>query len=62
MAADDKRAARLNLISHLLSVVPYERAREGKLPELPPRQTRRYLRPPKTTERFVPARYAVRLH
>ena len=33
--ADDKRTARLNLISHLLSLVPYERlgkAQKGRLP------------------------------
>jgi polyphosphate kinase len=58
--ADDKREARPNPISHLLSVVPYERVRERALPKLPPRQTRRYLRPPKATERFVPALYSVR--
>jgi polyphosphate kinase len=58
--ADDKRTARLNLISHLLSVIPYEHLDEGKRPKLPPRQERKYLRPPKQTERLVPARYVVR--
>jgi len=58
--ADDKRSARLNLISHLLSVVPYEHPAQPKLPKLPARQKRRYLRPPKGTERLVPTRYAVR--
>jgi hypothetical protein len=58
--ADDKRTARLNLISHLLSVVPYEHLDEGKRPKLPSRQKRKYLRPPKQTERLVPARYVVR--
>jgi polyphosphate kinase 2 len=57
--ADDKRTARLNLISHLLSVVPYEHVDEGKRPKLPPRQKRKYLRPPKRTERLVPERYVV---
>jgi polyphosphate kinase 2 len=57
--ADDKRTARLNLISHLLSVVPYERPAQGKPVKLPPRQRRKYQRPPKQTERLVPERYAV---
>ena len=58
--ADDKRTARLNLISHLLSIVPYERPHEPKPPKLPPRQRRPYVRPPKQTERIVPVRYVVR--
>ena len=58
--ADDKRTARLNLISHLLSMVPYERLDEGGRPKLPPRQEREYVRPPKRTERLVPERYVVR--
>src|SRR4029077_7534855 len=33
---DDKRAARLNLISHLLSIVPYEHLDEDAPLELPP--------------------------
>ena len=56
--ADDKRTARLNLISHLLSQVPYERLPVGNV-ELPPRQERGYERPPKKTQRMVPARYVV---
>jgi polyphosphate kinase len=57
---DDKRTARLNLISHLLSLVPYEHLGDGKHIKLPARQEREYLRPPKRTERLVPTRYAVR--
>ena len=57
--ADDKRTARLNLISHLLSVVPYEHIDEAKPVKLPKRQERKYLRPPKRTERLVPTRYTV---
>jgi polyphosphate kinase len=53
---DDKRAARLNLMSHLLSLVPYERLPTDKL-GLPPRQRRAYQRPPKDTQRMVPVRY-----
>ena len=58
--ADNKRAARLNLISHLLSMVPYEHLDRVKPLKLPPRQLRSYLRPPKRTERLVPARYVMR--
>ena len=58
--ADDKRSARLNLIDHLLSLVPYEHVDDGRHVKLPPRQQREYLRPPKRTERLVPERYRVR--
>ena len=57
--ADDKRTARLNLISHLLSLVPYERPKKAKDVKLPPRQRRKYVRPPKQTQRLVPSRYTV---
>ena len=57
---DVKRAARLNLISHLLSIVPYERVDRDEARKLPARQRRKYVRPPKATERFVPLRYTVR--
>jgi polyphosphate kinase 2 len=57
--ADDKRTARLNLISHLLSTVPYEHLDKRKAIKLPPRQRRKYKRPPKRTERLVPTRYSV---
>ena len=57
--ADDKRTARLNLISHLLSLVPYERLDKAKRVKLPARQRRKYKRPPKRTERLVPERYIV---
>jgi polyphosphate kinase len=58
--ADDKRTARLNLISHLLSLVPYQHLDEAKPLKLPPRQERKYLRPSKGTEHLVPTRYEVR--
>jgi polyphosphate kinase len=57
---DDKRSARLNLISHLLSIVPYEPPDKAKPVKLPPRQRRKYQRPPRQSERLVPARYVVR--
>jgi polyphosphate kinase 2 len=58
--ADDKRTARLNLISHLLSIVPYELPDKSKKVKLPARQRRKYQRPPRQTERLVPTRYVVR--
>ncbi len=57
--ADDKRTARLNLMSHLLSLVPYEHLDNVTRRKLPPRQQRTYLRPPKRTEHPVPAIYPV---
>jgi polyphosphate kinase 2 len=56
--ADDKRSARLNLMSHLLSLVPYERLPIDDV-VIPPRQQRAYARPPKSTQTTVPARYEV---
>ena len=57
--ADDKRTARLNLISHLLSAVPYEHPNKAEHVELPERQQRPYKRPAKSTEHIVPTRYDV---
>jgi len=55
--ADDKRRARLNVIRHLLSLIPYE----DLTPEaivLPPRQTNEgYVRPPLSDQTFVPEVY-----
>ena len=52
--ADDKRRARLNCISHLLSQIPYE-ALPPRVIELPPRQPERgYVRPPLESQRFIP--------
>ena len=56
--ADDKRTARLNLISHLLDQIPYERVDHEKI-EFPPRQERAYVRPPADTQTYVPERYRV---
>jgi polyphosphate kinase len=55
--ADDKRRARLNTITHLLSSIPYEYVRPVQL-TLPPRQSDDgYVRPPRETQRFVPDAY-----
>lgn len=55
---DDKRSARLNLISHLLDQIPYERVDQERV-TLPPRQQRDYERPPISTEKLVPERFRV---
>lgn len=55
--AEDKKRARLNMISHLLSQIPYEDRTLGKI-DLPPRQKdESYVRPPITDQTFVPDRY-----
>ncbi len=56
--ADVKRTARLNLVSHLLEQIPYERVDREPI-ELPPRQERAYVRPPADSQTFVPERYRV---
>jgi polyphosphate kinase len=56
---DNKRAAHLNLVSHFLSLIPYEEVPHENI-KLPPRQKRTYRRPPKTSQRMVPIRYEVR--
>jgi polyphosphate kinase 2 len=55
--SDDKRRARLNCISHLLSTIPYEDLTPPQI-ELPPRQDDPgYVRPPMTDQTFVPEAY-----
>jgi hypothetical protein len=55
--ADNKKRARLNVIHHLLSLIPYE----DLTPEpivLPVRQEDKgYVRPPMTDQTFVPEVY-----
>jgi polyphosphate kinase 2 len=57
VAGDDKKRARLNVIHHLLSLVPYE----DLTPEpivLPPREPDRgYVRPPMDEQTFIPQVY-----
>ena len=57
--ADDKKAARLNLISHLLSIVPHHDVPHSAV-ELPARQQRAYERPPIDSQNWVPTRYVRR--
>ena len=55
--ADVKRHARLNIIKHLLSIIPYEDLTPEPL-ELPPRQEESgYVRPPITDQTFIPEYY-----
>ncbi len=55
--ADSKRKARLNCISHLLSLIPYEDLTPDPI-ELPPRQKDSgYVRPPMSDQNFVPEKY-----
>jgi polyphosphate kinase 2 len=56
---DNKRAAHLNLITHLLKQIPYSDVPQERAFKLPPRQKRKYNRPPKTTMKMVPIRYEV---
>jgi polyphosphate kinase 2 len=55
--SDDKRRARLNCISHLLSMIPYEDLTPEPI-KLPPRQGDvGYVRPPISDQTFVPEIY-----
>jgi polyphosphate kinase 2 len=55
--ADDKKRARLNCISHLLTMIPYEdlTPKPFKLPPL--KHDVAYVRPPVTDQTFVPEKY-----
>ncbi len=51
---DDNRRTRLNVIAHLLSLIPYDELKDPKL-KLPPRQQDEgYVRPPISDQTFVP--------
>ena len=55
--SDTKKKARLNCISHLLSLIPYEDTTPDPI-TLPPRQSDTgYVRPPLTDQTFVPERF-----
>ena len=55
--ADDKRRARLNCISHLLSMIPYKDLTPKPI-KLPPRQKDgNYVRPPLKLQNFIPEKY-----
>jgi polyphosphate kinase len=57
--ADDKKAARLNIISHFLEMVPHREVPHQEV-ELPPRQQRSYERPPIDSQNWVPTRFVVK--
>lgn len=52
--SDDKRSARVNMIAHLLSTIPYQEVQRppSKLPPRPP--TTGYIRPPRELQQYVP--------
>ena len=55
--SDDKKRARLNVIAHLLTLIPYQDLTPEPI-SLPPRQTDAgYVRPPLTEQTFVPEVY-----
>jgi polyphosphate kinase 2 len=55
--ADDKERARLNCISHILSMIPYKDTTPEQI-VLPPRQVDKgYVRPPIAHQHFVPEKY-----
>ncbi|MBN1920632.1 MAG: polyphosphate kinase 2 [Anaerolineae bacterium] len=55
--ADNKKRARLNCISHFLSLIPYQDLTPEPM-QLPPRQEDiGYVRPPITDQTFVPEKY-----
>ncbi len=55
--ADDKKRARLNCISHLLSQIPYEDLTPEPIKLKPRKEDHSYVRPPITDQNFVPEKY-----
>jgi polyphosphate kinase len=55
--ADDKRRARLNFISHLLSLIPYKKVPREKIVLPPLEKDKNYIRPPMSKQKFVPEKY-----
>ncbi len=55
--ADDKKRARLNCISHLLSLIPYQDLTPKPLKLPPLKHDVAYVRPPVTEQTFVPEKY-----
>jgi len=54
--ADNKKSARLNVIQHLLSLIPYEDL-TPKPAKLPPLDKSKYIRPPIHEQNFIPEVY-----
>lgn len=55
--ADDKRRARLNCISHLLTLIPYKDLTPKPLKLPPLKHDLAYVRPPVNEQSFVPEKY-----
>ena len=55
--ADNKKKARLNCISHLLSQIPYGEIQRAEITLTPRQRDDSYVRPPKDSQRWVPAVY-----
>lgn len=55
--ADDKRRARLNCITHLLSLIPYEDVPRETIILPPLEKDKSYVRPPMSEQTFVPNIY-----
>ena len=57
--SDDKRRARINMIAHLLSTIPYQKVKRPKI-EVPPRPASQgYVRSPRDMQTYVPDHTAV---
>jgi polyphosphate kinase len=56
--ADNKKLARLNCISHLISLIPYETLPAETIELTPRKEYPAYVRPPITDQTFVPDRYS----
>jgi polyphosphate kinase 2 len=54
--ADNKKCARLNVIRHLLSLIPYEDLTPKPM-KLPPLERAKYVRPPIHDQKFIPELY-----
>ncbi len=54
---DDKRRARLNCISHLLSMISYKNVPREKIILPPLEKDKSYIRPPMSEQTFVPEKY-----
>lgn len=55
--ADDKKKARLNCMSHLLSIIDYKDLTPKPI-KLPPQQKNKgYIRPPISDQTFIPEKY-----
>jgi polyphosphate kinase len=57
LRSDEKRRARLNLIRHFLSRIPYEDVTKGRKVKLPKRQKRHGYRPPDYPYKYIPEKY-----